>query len=372
MFGGTENGMCIVHPSTNGEDLTVVEILDRLSAQLKDPTVQDRLHRSAEDDNDNSIRRIQNERYEMFVKHEDISTASFDTLVTADEKKQILRYAERQANRDERLSGQNYGFDNFSLIMTFRPCSAQAPHIDLVFPNFQFGLVVTGGAQGTSFLQSQHQHAIQDSETMFRTWDAKLSKQKHAIWSRGCRSVPIKLRKVFNEHPNAWWHLKYFGDTLADERDSALLMQSPEDLRTGTVLSLPGSIIHAGPESEGVRAILFFAGAKPADPQDTNDDVAPYDANSQYTGTQLTAHFTSMMWNQKGIGKTERCYLLSILTAYVRDSTIEQVGATIGDGHLRDFINAVRHKKPTAIKSFINQSAAKDMSVPDDPFSSVF
>lgn len=67
-------------------------------------------------------------------------------------KQSLLQYAKDQAIKDRRLNGE-YIFGNFSLLINFERCEAQEPHIDLLLPNWQFGLVLTDNAPGTRFAE---------------------------------------------------------------------------------------------------------------------------------------------------------------------------------------------------------------------------
>ena len=74
-------------------------------------------------------------------------------------KETLVRYASAQAIKDARLPNGNNGetgyiFGNFSLIINLYACQAQEPHIDLLLPNWQFGLVLTDNAPGTRFAES--------------------------------------------------------------------------------------------------------------------------------------------------------------------------------------------------------------------------
>ena len=85
-------------------------------------------------------------------------------------KQILLQYAKDQAIKDARLRDANNGeteyiFGNFSLLINFEPCSAQEPHIDLLLPNWQFGLVLNDDAPGTRFAAScAHVRKVADLE----------------------------------------------------------------------------------------------------------------------------------------------------------------------------------------------------------------
>ena len=70
---------------------------------------------------------------------------------------------------------------------------------------------------------------------------------------------------------------------------------------TGTLLSLPGGVAHAGPKSNGFRAVLFFTG--------TPDGCPPYDPDVQHCKTTLVSELLRLSW--KDMSAEEREYLLS-------------------------------------------------------------
>jgi hypothetical protein len=111
---------------------------------------------------------IQKDRVEFFVKCSDQSCAAFDQLCgqllekTKDLdalynllktiRKAIITYAKSATKMEDRLTAQinnNCGsrpkihYGPFSLILTRGTVPPQLPHIDVLPPNFQFGLMVT-------------------------------------------------------------------------------------------------------------------------------------------------------------------------------------------------------------------------------------
>ena len=107
--------------------------------------------------------KIQADRYEVFVEARSKPCTAFDYLSKkvpvskrVPKMKQILlQYAKDQAIKDPRLNGKTeYIFGNFSLLITYGRCKGQEPHIDLLLPNWQFGLVLTDNAPATCFTQS--------------------------------------------------------------------------------------------------------------------------------------------------------------------------------------------------------------------------
>ncbi|CAB9520757.1 expressed unknown protein [Seminavis robusta] len=168
-------------------------------------------------------------------------------LETGDKDK-ILEYAQNQARRDPRLTDMEFG--NFSLICTYGKVEAQAPHIDLTLPNYQFGLILSGNSPGTLFC---------DTPNTFHRVEAVVDH-----W----QDMPPALMDAMRKDKDAKDLLQKFGSLL--ERGSTVPQQR-EKLATGSLLSLPGGVIHAGPASDGFRAVLFFSGWP------KGSEAAPYD-----------------------------------------------------------------------------------------------
>lgn len=150
-LGGKDVGMAMISPPQDDPD-GVVALLRELNATLEKEDIRQRLDKLIDDD-DESVRLIQAGRYEFFLYAGGKATSAFDEItkqMPPDTKQRILSYAATSAAEDPRLEGGlNYQFGNFSLIVSYGQVPAQAPHIDVVKPNHQFGLIVTDGAQGT-------------------------------------------------------------------------------------------------------------------------------------------------------------------------------------------------------------------------------
>ena len=65
-------------------------------------------------------------------------------------KQKLIDYASKQARR-ALPNGNLWVLENYTLIVNTEGCSAQAPHIDVVEPNYQFGLMVSDGAPSTQW-----------------------------------------------------------------------------------------------------------------------------------------------------------------------------------------------------------------------------
>ena len=148
--------MVLIPPpdSPNEEDARALKILVRLDNVMASSKVRNLMNQCI-NKGDNSVRRIQTDRYEIFVRNAaDKGSACFDKILrrfdfAVDTKDTLLDYAKRQALKDDRLSTTSYKFGNFSIISTYEVVDVQAPHIDLLKPNYQFGLVLSCNSPGT-------------------------------------------------------------------------------------------------------------------------------------------------------------------------------------------------------------------------------
>ena len=86
----------------------------------------------------------------------------------------------------------------------------------------------------------------------------------------------------------------------------------------GSVLSLPGSVIHAGPAASDYRSVLFFSACP------IQDDNVEYNPDTQYTGIFLCGWLVILLWRLPGMGVVEREYLLEILLHYMQESSVKR------------------------------------------------
>mmetsp|Transcript_2828 Transcript_2828/g.7439 ORF Transcript_2828/g.7439 Transcript_2828/m.7439 type:complete len:226 (-) Transcript_2828:78-755(-) len=83
-------------------------------------------------------------------------------------------------------------------------------------------------------------------------------------------------------------------------------------LEAGTVPSLPGGVVHAGPESSGHRAILFFS----ARPKGNADEYHP---DTQKCGPILASEIVRELWERLSVEYRERQFLLLRLVRHIKN-----------------------------------------------------
>jgi len=320
----------------------MVPLLSKLDGVLKKPSVKRRLAQRLRA-GDSSLRLIQAGRYEIFVQARNKASDAFDSLVEGGNrfpegfKSALLRFATEQARRDPRLQNGRYSFGNFSLIVNYDPVQPQAPHIDLLWPNFQFGLAVTDNIPGTLFREvGAHVATVDD---LLATWRAQ-----------GWGEPPSALTAAMRKESRLRDLVREYGDVLApphscsprpspssarEKEEAGGMIGSAVPIRAGTLLSLPGSVVHAGPRSSGFRAVMFFS----AWPE--GSDVAEYDPDTQYSSVLLCGHLVSLMWAQIGVGFSERLYLLRVLAGEIESCPVKDLWLHFSEGEFAKFIKCI-------------------------------
>ena len=205
-------------------------------------------------------------------------------------KRVLIGYASEQARRDPRIKQFDYEFDNFSLLINYSAVEVQYPHIDLLHPNVQCGCILTDKSAGT--IAYTVPAPITSAEDL----------KKH-IWT----CMPDTLEKALQSNPHTVQLLKQFGSTLHSKCEE----QPPPGRRTGTlyprgtVFTLPGSRIHAGPKTNKHRCIMFFSGSL------RGSQVASYNPDVQYYAPLLVADMLAIVFNS--ISVADRRYLIQRL-----------------------------------------------------------
>uniref|UniRef100_A0A7S1VHK1 Uncharacterized protein n=1 Tax=Grammatophora oceanica TaxID=210454 RepID=A0A7S1VHK1_9STRA len=289
-------------------------------------TLKDKLIKSKEDlmafrDKHKSIRYIQADRIEVFVQASEKPSTAFDTLLlNQQDKNTLIDYAISQARKDERIASADLKFDNFSLLVTWESCQEQAAHLDLLLPNWQFGLVVTDGAPGTLY------------------WDTGKPSKERNLQNLRDLSLPDEVTKKLEGMPEALTLVEDFGALLGDYGSPR--MAGNRALQAGTLMSLPGGVIHAGPPAHGFRVVLFFS----ASPKDQiSDQIVAYHPDTQYTRPGLWGEIISYVWDVLGKSSEGRKAVLRLFADMINRSKhkFRQVYAHFPKGHLNQFAQAV-------------------------------
>jgi hypothetical protein len=344
--------MIVVAPpnnSTAAHQVLLLHKLDRLLYQKSVRKHMDDLMVTGTEENTTGLRRIQQGRYEIFVKARNKETKAFDwicsQLLPEEDplmvKKTIVQFALQQACKDPRIGGEgkHYSFDNFSLIVTYNSVKAQAPHIDLLHPNHQFGLILTDHSPGTLVYETQYN--VQTVDDIRRAWP----------------DLPDTVAAAMANDTQASAMIRQFGNLLCPVVQQVESLPADQVMSTGTLLSLPGSIIHAGPASHSFRAVLFFS-AWPA-----ASAVPQYNPDTQYFASLLCSDLVSVLWRTLA-GPADRKYLLTKLACYVNHSRYNNLSHHLQDPVMKNFTNKLGcHKKSFARRRISWSNKISDMQM---------
>lgn len=283
--------LVIIPPDDSASSSLVVDrILPALSEFLQKESTRLQLEEWSLDPTEGQgVRSIQGQRMEIYLDASSKVSTAFDRIVGEIESKHsltdirshILDFAKTQARKDPRIASDHV-FDNFSLLVSYDPVDAQIPHIDMVEPNYQFGLIITDNSPSTVVYEPVHKISTMEDV------------QQH-LWKDLPMSVKNAMQKRVPQLLNA------FGNVLCRDLRSF----HPGYLKAGTICSMPGSVIHGGPACKEFRVVLFFS----ASPHGYN---APYHADTQFFAPTMCAAMVGALgesfWSKFSI--EDRCYLL--------------------------------------------------------------
>jgi hypothetical protein len=374
--------------------LRVLKLLDRTVSL---PMTRAKLEAFMDETETSSVRCIQANRYEIFVHAPSKSTAAFDWLCCevweqlqqqlqqqpqqqpssgvltrnndhfpnpSSIKQAILHFAVQQARQDDRIgaltsmpystkanssrnslsySSSKMQYDknkvlycNFSLITSYGEVQEQQQHIDLQYPNFQYGLIITDQSPGTNvFLAAQSIQTVQH--------------MKEYVW----KDIPPAIYTAMKQNAFVLSILDRFGDVLCpniqqihelsyhgrsvhsppaagnvtpvqeDDAKQVLDHLPSHKLPAGTLLCLPGSEIHAGPACSAYRSVLFFS----ACPDVTT--IVPYHPDTQYSAPLLCCDIIASIWSNVSVDN--RVYMLHKFRDIIYASKIQNVEQHLSD-----------------------------------------
>jgi hypothetical protein len=220
----------------------------------------------------------------------DTSSGEQESLDPESFRLDVIDYAHQQMRKDDRTAGLEILQDEGLIISTKAPCAAQNPHMDLMDPrNVQGGMLITGGEDVKATYEYEAEGVVVENLKTFLD-----------LYSDG---MPVGLLKILlskSRDPNDAYAsaarqvsalLLEFGRLLSESL--VQLSDQPEvtensPLRTGSLFTLPGNVIHAGPSTTHVRAILFLVA--------TSKTTRKYDADLQYNRTNMWVTIAEYVW----------------------------------------------------------------------------
>jgi hypothetical protein len=261
----------------------------------------------------------------------------------------ILKYAVDQAARDGRVALNTHknkvNYDNFSLIVSYDPVEAQPKHIDLLYPNFQYGLIITDNSPGTNAYHVPHSiRSVKDIKdhvwndmppTLYAALEGDIGVTSFIAQFGNVLCPNLELVEYWKTAQNASMATEASNErkpvvNQIKESQTSSSCDTSNLFPTGTLLTLPGSEVHAGPAWDKYRAVLFFS----ACPDMTK--TVPYHPDTQYFAPLLCCDFISLLWAK--ISVDDRIYMLHRLVDSINDTKCQGLERHISDRNLIQFI----------------------------------
>lgn len=271
------------------------------------------VHRREKHLKDWGIRAIQQGRYELFLylpvfdafckvmldKFKDILYPIIRAHITfPDAIRRILTdYATELARKDPKVQ-DDMTFGTFSLIINMGEVLPQVPHIDLLQPQIQFGLFLTKDTRAT-ITYAPCGKAV-DSASSFMEFLGVSTEAGSRIGVHLAQDESI--RELLQDYGAC------LSTVVRSQNPNYVVSSQRENVPVGAVISIPGSILHGGPHTDGFRMVLFFT-ASP-------DHMEPYNADVQWFDGLLLGELVLRLWN--GITVNDRIAILQKLNIVVQ------------------------------------------------------
>ena len=219
-------------PSSSDDDIhCILETLDEIWRQA---STRQYLEEVVDEGTNLDARKIQAGRFEVFVRsNKSYSNSVWRHVLNQHYKSmpkvreitdKVLEYAKHQAGRDPRIgkygkytTTDGWKFGSFSLILTYEQVPAQEPHIDLLAPHHQFGLMLThGGAPSTLYYEIVDGSArrISNGKHLVALWkwmDALESKKTSNLTTSPAMHMPPHLENLLLNTVDLDNKLDFFG-----------------------------------------------------------------------------------------------------------------------------------------------------------------
>lgn len=302
---------------------------------------------------------------EIAKAHPNLPLPESDEILAA-----IFAFLETAAANDPTSNLDDLRLGNFSLLLSSKGCKRQFPHIDIVDEqNRQFLYAVSNRCAGTSYYPKHFPKRITTIKDLAEHWKMIGTGIGSGI------DMPSSLVKVLQKESGSSTctlstYLGACGSILSlTETQAEKDMKDVPSMASGTLLCIPGGVMHAGPgNSKGIRAVIFFTGAHHKASFDCEKEV-------QYSPTKLAMHSLSLLWNQEGMDVEARQFLLQILAYNYLDGIPDvrlkdaplQIG-NMGTDQLCRFVKEWTGKKLTEADktALIAAYSLKDLRLADD------
>jgi hypothetical protein len=204
--------------------------------------------------------------------------------------KEVKWYCEQQAKKDERLnilhkyiSDSNkileMRFSNYAMIITNNKSKEQMLHMDAIIPNYQFILACTDQCPSTKFapVTDDDAHITSISELVEKT--------------NIIEGIHKDLLHILKYDKTVHQFMFNYGNLFSN-----VTVAESQLVQVGSVTSLPGSVVHAGPACTVPRAILFYTcGVKKV----TRNNKRKADISENMNDADTSGLLQPMLYNKK-------------------------------------------------------------------------
>jgi hypothetical protein len=312
------------------------------------------------------IRSISGNRYELYVRVKDSTPAAFYTLLRYSERLRrkdpdlvlgdndlcelvdmIVGFASDRVFTKDKISKTTYELQNFAYIVTYGDVEKQDVHIDLCKKTqFQFGMLCSPLGDLTSEYKSGDPNFIVEKGD-------KLS----MIWN----DMPASLKDKMDGIPIIQELIDDFGPLLSPSIQK--VGKKSKKVPFGTVICLPGRVLHCGPKVEEVnkvRAVLFFTATPIA------DLALAYDSEIQYCRSSLIHDFLLHSWPT--LLPTEKVYFLNKWkTVGLSHDSIQAITLNMSHKHLKVMALAIKKTKDKGLLAGLISRIAYDDTWNNEP-----
>ena len=287
----------------------------------------------------------------------------------------LKTYCDTQANQDTRLnmfldSINNSSSDvkyvlrggTYAMLIAMKPSTQQLLHIDSITPNFQFVLHCQDNSPQTLFSPIIFEDSITSIAEM---------KEKSSIFAG--HEIDHELMHILESNGDVHQFMKDFGNLFSNK---VTVQEKDKTCGCGTTISIPGSLIHAGPANDAPRAVIFFTYGFVKSEASTvqkkrrkKSDVytsLQYAKTTQYNTVTLFLEIMILVWGQ--CNEMHKEYLLDRVEELIKvhnfDSNVHSPGNY--SQILRGYLNSVcgskgqKRNKMAARKKIIEESSIEN------------
>jgi hypothetical protein len=230
---------------------------------------------------------------------------------------------------DTPLDEGGVDFGNFSLLASRPKTPSQFRHVDAYSYEAQFVMALQPNTEATAtfvvpdpldtpedVVRLWTELAAADAASQIVTPTSKRPRRQSRSPVDSC-AIASSLLNVMNQDKTIRFWIRHYGKVLCrPHRMIRLDVATPANWHVGSVLCVPGGVVHGAPRNGRFRAVLFFTGTPVA-------GTYQYRANDQFTGPTLAATIAHRVWDR--VDDPCRDFLTSVLRQCVEEEPCTSV-----------------------------------------------